>query len=123
VNQDIEHLRLLSLSHYLFAGATAVLCSLPLPIETIANRVDDLGVVVMASLFMLSGWTIAVGVLLAGRFLSRRRHYTFCLAIAALLCTITPVGTVLGVFAIVVLIRPSVKLLFEPPQSPFRASV
>ena len=46
----------------------------------------------------------------------------FCLVIAALLCMITPFGTVLGVFTIIVLVRPSVKLLFTTQgNNPFRS--
>jgi hypothetical protein len=52
-------------------------------------------------------------VFLAGRNLAQQRRYTFCLVIAGLLCIFIPFGTVLGVFTIVVLVRPSVKALFE----------
>ena len=74
-------------------------------------------VAMVAMLIILTGWGMAVCILFAGRFLSRRRHYTFCLIMAALSCMITPFGTVLGVFTIVVLMRPSVKLLFEPQSN------
>jgi len=73
--------------------------------------------VMVALLIILIGWGMAACILFAGRFLSRRRHYTFCLVMAALSCMITPFGTVLGVFTIVVLMRPSVKLLFEPQSN------
>ena len=46
-------------------------------------------------------------------FLSQRRHYLYCMIIAALACTHTPLGTVLGIFTIFVLMRPSVKELFQ----------
>ena len=67
---------------------------------------------------MLAGWSLAVCILLAGRFLSQHKHYMFCLVIAGLLCMITPFGTMLGVFTIIVLVRPSVKLLFSPQSNP-----
>lgn len=66
---------------------------------------------------MLVGWAFAVCVILAGRFIVRRKHYIFCLVIASLNCLFMPFGTILGVFTIVVLIRPSVKALFMPSEN------
>jgi hypothetical protein len=140
MNQDLEHLRLLSIFHYVVAGLVALFACFPVfhlilglvmliapgalengqhgsPNDPIFLRLVGLFLVFVAATIILAGWSLAVCVLLAGRFLSRRRHYTFCLIIAALLCMINPFGTVLGVFTIIVLIRPSVKLLFEPPTN------
>jgi hypothetical protein len=64
---------------------------------------------------LLLGWGTAVFVLLAGRFLARRKHYTFCLVMAAIACLFMPFGTVLGIFTLIVLLRPSVKPLFDQP--------
>ena len=69
--------------------------------------------VVIAGVIILTGWTFAVLILLSGRNLARRRRHTFCLVIAAVECLFMPFGTVLGVFTIVVLMRDSVKALFE----------
>ena len=60
-------------------------------------------------------WTIAALLFLAGRWLGRHTHSTFCFAIACVACIFTPTGTVLGVFTILVLLRPSVKALFVKP--------
>lgn len=64
--------------------------------------------VVMIAMF----WTMALLTYVAGRRLAERRSYTFVLVIAAVLCLFMPLGTVLGVFTIVVLQRPSVKARF-----------
>jgi len=140
MNQDLEHLRLLSIFHYVVAGLTAFFACFPVfhlifgLVMLIAPgalehgqqgsqnapeflRFVGLVVAMVAMLIMLTGWGMAACILFAGRFLSRRRHYTFCLVMAALSCMITPFGTVLGVFTIVVLMRPSVKLLFEPQSN------
>jgi hypothetical protein len=145
MNQDQEHLRLLSIFHYVVAGLTALFACFPVfhlifgIVMLVAPGSFDHGphgpqsppeflrfmgliVVLVATLIILMGWTLAVCILLAGRCLSRRRHYIFCLVIAALLCMITPFGTVLGVFTIVVLMRPSVKSLFAPGGCPFASS-
>ena len=47
------------------------------------------------------------------RFLSR-----ICIVMAALACLSMPFGTVLGVFTIIVLARPSVQALFSRPVAP-----
>ncbi|OGW59571.1 MAG: hypothetical protein A2V83_03205 [Nitrospirae bacterium RBG_16_64_22] len=60
--------------------------------------------------------TLAYASLLAvaGRFLSRRKHRIFCFVTAGLSLLFAPLGTALGVFTIIVLMRDSVRLLFEP---------
>ena len=70
--------------------------------------------VAFASVFILMGWTFAVLVLVAGRFIAHRKHYTFCFVMACVECLFMPFGTVLGVFTILVLNRASVKELFDP---------
>jgi len=37
----------------------------------------------------------------------------FCLIVAGIICIFMPLGTILGVFTIIVLVRPSVKAMFE----------
>jgi hypothetical protein len=79
-----------------------------------------MGVVIMviAGLIILAGWTFAAFVAFAGRSLQTRSRYTFCLVMAGVECIFMPVGTVLGVFTIIVLIRDSVKELFGRPDAP-----
>jgi hypothetical protein len=140
MNQDLEHLRLLSIFHYVVAGLTGLFACFPVfhlifglvmllapgtlehgqhgsPNDPAVLRLVGTILTLVAALLILGGWSLAVCILQAGRFLSRRRHYMFCLVIAALLCMITPFGTILGVFTIIVLVRPSVKLLFEPQNN------
>jgi hypothetical protein len=50
--------------------------------------------------------------IVAGRNLAAHRGYVFCVVVAALECLWVPLGTILGVFTIVVLQRESVKELF-----------
>ena len=65
---------------------------------------------------MLVGLAFAVCVILTGRYIVRHKHYIFCLVMASLNCLFMPFGTILGVFTIVVLMRPSVKTLFYPSE-------
>ena len=133
MNQDLEHLRLLSIFHYVVAGIAGLVACFPIfhlgiglvmvfsPDSFDHRRQGDAEMLrVMGAIFaavagamILLGWSFAVCVVLAGRNLARRRRYTFCLVMAGLLCMFMPFGTVLGVFTILVLMRPSVKGLFE----------
>lgn len=128
--QDEEHLRLLGIFHYVCAGAAALFACIPMIhlafglVLLFAPHVFGTGnnqppqaigliVVVFAAMLILVGWTFAALLAWAGRNLGRRKHYTFCFVMACVACMFMPFGTTLGVFTIIVLVRPSVKLLFE----------
>ncbi len=66
--------------------------------------------------FFLIGIVILFCIILTGQSLARYQNYHFCLIVAALECLIIPVGTILGIFTILVLRRDSVKALFAAPQ-------
>lgn len=127
--QDAEQLRLLSIFHYVVAGLAALFACIPLfhlffGIAMVtgwgdfAHQDPVAGVmgwffIVFAALFILFGWAFAACLAFAGRFLAQRRRYTYCLVMAGVACMFMPFGTVLGVFTILVLVRESVKELFE----------
>jgi hypothetical protein len=129
MNQDGEHLRLLSIFHYVVAGMVALFSLFPVIHRVIGiMRVTVPGhlgpgappppfvgwlFIVFAVLFILCGEAMAVLILLTARFLSRRKHHLFCLVIAGIECLWMPFGTVLGVFTLIVLLRESVKDLFH----------
>ncbi len=133
MNQNLEHLRLLSIFHYVVGGLTALFACFPIfhvvfgiimiaAPEVFGNEAPPafMGwmMAIMGGVFMLVGWTLAVLILYAGRCLGKRRRHTYCLVVAVLSCLFMPFGTALGVFTIIVLIRPSVKDLFAPGQLP-----
>ena len=126
---DAEHLRLLSIFHYVVGGLAALFSCIPIIhlvlglFLALAPEKLDPGsnpppafvgwlFIGIALLLILAGWVFAGLVITAGRFLAKRIHYTFCLVIAGVECLFMPFGTVLGVFTIVVLMRPAVKQWF-----------
>ncbi len=128
-SEDMGHLRLLSIFHYIVGGLTGLFSFFPIIHLVIGfvmifspEKMDaegDAGAafigwffVIFASLFMLAGWALAVCMIIAGRNLVRRRRRMFCLVVAGIECAFMPFGTVLGVFTIIVLMRESVKELF-----------
>jgi len=134
MSQDEDHLRLLSVFHYVVAGLAGLFALFPIIhlvfgiIMIVApGKFGGKGdaspalfgwfFVVFASAFIIVGWVFASFVFTTGRFLKKRKHYMFCLVMAAVECLFMPFGTVLGVFTIIVLMRESVRQLFSANQS------
>jgi hypothetical protein len=135
MNQDNEHLRLLAIFHYVVAGLAALFSLFPLLYTTVGTIFvfaarhgtpkpgeelppEFLGwiFVVLGLLLFLLGIAMAICILIVGRCLSRRKHYTFALVMACIECLFIPFGTILGVFTIIALSRESVKELFAAAQ-------
>jgi hypothetical protein len=128
MNNDEQYLKLLSVFHYVVAGLAAFFACIPiihmsLGIAMLVGAIEDVpafaGVllVMIAMVAILAGWTLAICLIIAGRSLAKRRRYMFCLVMAAISCVFMPFGTVLGVFTIIVLMRPSVKELFAAARA------
>lgn len=54
-------------------------------------------------------WGVAFLNFMVARSLPRRRHRTLCFVMAAITCFFLPLGTILGIFTLMVLSRPSVR--------------
>jgi hypothetical protein len=123
MEQDEQYLRLLSIFHYVVGCLAAFFACIPLihffiGVAMLTGAIDDapafigLMFVVMSIVAITIGWVFAVCLIIAGKSLAGRRRYMFCLVMAAISCMFMPFGTVLGVFTIIVLMRPSAKELF-----------
>ena len=119
--QDLDHLNVLAILHYVLAGLSALFSLLPLLYVVLGFAILAQGgpgaqvglffVIVfgiIAAYFVLSAILSLVG----GIYLHRRKGRTFCFIAAAISCVHVPLGTVLGIFTILVLSRESVKELF-----------
>lgn len=128
---DATHLRILSICYFVKAGMGAVgllftvawfflmraLLSdpsvwgnakvTPMPKQMFFFYEAVIIVIVVFAIVMLAANV------LAGIFLTKRRHRVACTVIGGLNCLSMPLGTVLGVFTILVLGRPSVMALFH----------
>ena len=131
MQKDLEHLRLLSIFYYVVGGLLALVSCFPIihlviGIMMIVAPPGGAGsggpppaavgwvFVFVGGAIILVGWATAIGLAVAGWHLGRCRHYIFCMIMAGLACVfLQPFGTVLGVFTFIVLLRPSVKRLFE----------
>jgi hypothetical protein len=127
MNSDNQYLHLLSIFHYILGGLAAFFGCFPFfyvgfGIAIVAGAFDNakeppppfVGLILIAigALIIAAAWAFALCLMLAGRWLGRRKHYWFCFVMACIECAFSPFGTVLGVFTIIVLLRPSVKALF-----------
>ncbi len=131
MNQDLQHLKLLSIFYYVVGGLLALVACFPiihfivgLVMVAAPNTMSGGGgnpppafvgwlFVLVAGGIILVGWLWAVCLISVGWFLGRRKHYIYCLIMGCSALLFQPLGTVLGVFTLIVLIRPSVKRLFE----------
>jgi hypothetical protein len=134
--RDREHLKLLSIFHFVVAGlALAVmgfLCVHYLIMHTVLSNPDmwksqkgafpppkaflDAFVwfYVFMGVILLAGLVLNV---LSGLFLWQKRHRVFSLVIGGLNCLQIPFGTALGVFTIIVLGRESVRGMYSDETS------
>jgi len=121
MNQDEEHLRLLSIFHYVVAGLAAVFSCFGLiylfmgllmllrpqsfgPAQNQPPAFMGLIFAFMGAAIVFFGWAFAACLAYSGRCLGQRRNYTFCMVMAAIACMFMPFGTILGVFTIIVLV-------------------
>lgn len=77
--------------------------------------------VLFAGFFILLGSTMAVLFFCSGRNPAARTRSAYCLVLSGVMWIFMPLGTVLGVFTIIVLMRDSVKPLFGHPAAPVPA--
>ena len=133
-DRDLEHLRLLSIFYYVFAGLNALgLCGagaylvfgiggLIIGPENLPDIKDDEVAIMrgMAWLFTALGCGMTLVLIISavllvwcGYSLQNQRNITLCYVVGVLSCLSVPLGTILGIFTFIVLARPSVKAKFE----------
>lgn len=140
MNQNIEHLRLLGLFHYIVGGLIALFSCIPIVhlilgivLLVVPEKVHSNGELpppVIGWLFIIfAGGMIAIGLIIAaliifaGRFLRQQRRYRYCFVMACVECIFMPFGTVLGIFSLIALNKPAIKALFASPATAPAASV
>ncbi len=137
MDRDAEHLRLLSIFHYIMGGISAffscffllyiimglVVVSSPSAFSGPNGQQGPppaLGwiMVVMGGIAIGFGWLIAGLYIHGGYCLARHKRPLYCLVTACISCLFMPFGTVLGVFTIIVLQRPGVREMFGEVEAP-----
>ena len=122
---DISHLNALALTHYILGGLgtvfslfTLIYVFLGLAIVTGGIDSEEAPVFVgwlfigLGLTFLVIGEVMSIAMILSGRHMKRRTGYTFSFVVACISCLSVPIGTILGIFTILVLNRPSVKAAY-----------
>ena len=134
---DEDQLDLLGMFYYILGGLEMSVVVVPLVfvatglfvmvapnLSDAPSQPDEAGAAMLGGGFVVVVGLVAAAliggkagcVIYAGRCLRSRRNRTFALVVAAIMCLGFPVGTVLGVFTLVVLSKPEVKALYEQPN-------
>lgn len=133
IDRDEEHLRLLKLGYYVLAGITGLFSFFPavafgilggifssgaIPVSQQSGgkgdpRVFGTIMLVFAAFAFVAGALGSLAAFITARGLRDHRRRTFCFVVAICTCLYVPWGTLIGVCTILVLNRPSVKMLFS----------
>jgi hypothetical protein len=134
MNQDKDQIKILAIFHFVVAGIAGLFACFPIfhltmgismltggffPEGTTPTDMPfpfplfGLMFTLIPAAMILFGWAFAICLAISGYFLTKRQRWLFCMVMAGISCIFTPFGTVLGAFTIIVLMRPSVKELFN----------
>jgi hypothetical protein len=140
MDKDLEHLKLLGIFHYIWGALACLSGLLGLAYLFIGiavmmsppNSSDDstspavagailigLGIV----LFLVCEIYGIVTIIVGGKYRKHRGGYWFCFVLAIITLLSFPIGTILGIFSLIVLNRPSVKALFQGGTLPGATAV
>ena len=125
---DLSHLKTLSIFYWIFAGLSffgicggglyiflgIAMMSAPADADMDPEAAKAIGGGMIGMGVFVVLLTIVAGLLnaMVASSLRTQRRYMLCMIWAALTCLSIPLGTILGVFTLVVLNRPSVKTMF-----------
>ena len=140
MQQDLQQLKLLSIFFYVWGGLallgsvvgaiSCVVAGLAMMSSSGDDQAQAVGPIMLgAGIFVLVVGVIygILAIMAGGKFKKHLGGYAFCLVISIItLITSFPIGTALGIFAIVVLMRASVKELFKGqalPGTPAAAAI
>ena len=130
-----SHLRVIAIFHYVLGGLAAVFSMFPVIhlaiglVLVFSPQSFDAQMspppkfvgwmfIGIAAVVIMIGLAFAICVIAAGRSLQKRKRYMFCLVMAGIECLFMPLGTVLGVFTIILLVKEDVKQLFVSAARP-----
>jgi hypothetical protein len=133
MNKDLEQIKTIGIFTFVYAGVSALFAFFPVIHLTIGIsmlngslfggsaptntefpiNIFALMFTIIPAVLILSGLIYAIALAILGNFLLKKKHYLYCMIMAGISCAFVPFGTVLGIFTIILLQRPSVKELFN----------
>lgn len=136
-NKDYSDLNQLATFHYVLGGIGCFFCLIPLlhvfggislilhperfeSSEQVFPSVYIGWIAIgMGGLFFLLGEVFSICLILSGKYLRQQKNYMFSFVLACFCCLNMPLGTILGIFTIVVLQRESVKSIYDKDKSAY----
>jgi hypothetical protein len=125
---DEGHLKALAICHYVWGGLAmlfscmfivhivmgVLMLSGKIPVNTAQGAPFPMGYffVCIGTGGIVLGWAVGILNIVSGRAIARRRRRMFSLVMAGVNCASFPIGTLLGVFTFIVLLRSSVRALY-----------
>jgi hypothetical protein len=127
MSREEKSLDLIALFHHVLAIITGITALTPiihfifgvmlLNVESGAGdpapRVFALIFIILSTLIILAGWTLAVLIFIAGNKIRNRQSYNYCMIIAFIECLLLPLGPILGIYTIITLNKEEYIYLFE----------
>ncbi len=133
MTKDQEQLKQLSVSHLVLGiltslGSCVFLIDVTIGIAALNGKFDDNGLptppefgwlfLIMGSLAFLACLSISILSIIASKKLKAHKSRIFCLVVAGIECLNMPLGTVLGIFTIILLTKEPVIQLFAGQPLP-----
>ena len=131
-DKNTEHLQLLRIFHFVLGGMTLLFSLFPvihlvIGIAILSGAFEGNGnnppppifglmFTIMPLLFIIIGMTIGSLQIAAGINIGKRTKYKLCFVVACIECMMMPLGTVLGVFTIILLNKEEVRSQFGIPH-------
>lgn len=123
---DVSHLNALALAHYILGGlgvffSLFTLTYVLLGVAIVSGSIDAQEApefmgwlfIGLGLTFLVLGEAMSIAMILSGRHMKRRTGHTFSFVVACISCLSVPVGTILGIFTILVLNRSTVKAAYS----------
>lgn len=132
MNEDTRYLDLISLFHFIVAGMAGLFSCLPLfnlvigipmlrgvPYALLQREyfsqqiLAPLMFILLPTGMAVIGWMFAIAVALNGYYIKNRTWFKYCMVISSIELLFTPFGTILGVFSLVLMTKPNIRMLFD----------
>jgi hypothetical protein len=132
MDEDVGYLNLLSLFHFIVAGVAGLFSCLPLfnlligipilkDVPYALSQSEYFSQYTLAPLMFILlptgmtviGWMFAIAMALNGCYIKNRQWLKYCMIMSGIETIFTPFGTALGVFTIILLTKPNIKILFD----------
>jgi len=132
MDENIRYLNILAIFHFIVASVAGLISCLPLvnlfigismlrDVPYALKQGEFFSQTILATLMFILlpvgmvviGWMFSIAIALNGYYIKKRLWLKYCMVMSGIETIFIPFGTVLGVFTIILLTKPGVKMLFD----------